>query len=217
MAAPTQFAINRSDLPLIENAPTHDESPDVFVRLSQDLVVALPGGSVSRARLPGRRPTSEYGVLLHQGRSLGPAMKPSRDIPTSSGTLLTVHLSGPFPLLLDDPEGHVGHVWISYQLDPLQFDMFGPEVIEQPDAVPQQHGGQVYVYFVQYPRLETLLDEASSANRDVLLASGSPGLIDRALYTVGDEGERRPLVVPSIGDGVGQDEDRDVLAYGMSA
>jgi hypothetical protein len=42
MAAPTQFAINRSDLPLIENAPTHDESPDVFVRLSQDLVVALP-------------------------------------------------------------------------------------------------------------------------------------------------------------------------------
>jgi hypothetical protein len=99
-----------------------------------------PGGSVSRARLPGRRPTSEYGVLLHQGRSLGPAMKPSRDIPTSSGTLLTVRLSGPFPLLLDDPEGHVGHVWISYQLDPLQFDMFGPEVIEQPDAVPQQHG-----------------------------------------------------------------------------
>src|SRR5215208_7849568 len=122
-----------------------------------------------------------------------------------------------FPLLLDDPEGHVGHVWICYQLDPLQFDMFGTKVIEQPDAVPQQYGDQVYVYFVQYPRLETLLDEASSANRDVLLASGSPGLIDGALHTVGDEGERRPLVVPSVGDGVGQDEDRDVLAYGMSA
>src|SRR5215213_10174245 len=41
MAAPTQFAINRSDLPLVEHAPTHDESPDVFVRLSQDLVVAV--------------------------------------------------------------------------------------------------------------------------------------------------------------------------------
>ena len=42
MAAPTQFAINRSDLPLVENAPTHDESPDVFVRLSRPRRRATP-------------------------------------------------------------------------------------------------------------------------------------------------------------------------------
>ena len=51
--------------------------------------------------------------------------------------------------LRDDPEGHVGHVWICYQPAPLQLDMFGPQVIEQPHAVSQQHGDNVYVYFVQ--------------------------------------------------------------------
>ena len=43
----------------------------------------------------------------------------------------------------------MGHVWICYQPGPLQLDLFGPEVIEQPHAVPQQHGDHVYVYFVQ--------------------------------------------------------------------
>src|SRR5215216_2016339 len=92
-----------------------------------------------------------------------------------------------------------------------------PQVIEQPHAVPQQHGDDIYVYFVQQPRSQTLLDEARSTHRDVLLASRRPGLFDRALHAVCDEGERRPLVVPSVGDGVGQDEDGDVLTYGMSA
>ena len=33
--------IRPSDLPLVEHAPIHDESPDEFVRLSQDLVAAV--------------------------------------------------------------------------------------------------------------------------------------------------------------------------------
>src|SRR5215211_5564162 len=129
------------------------------------------------------------------------------------GFLLRIHGS-PLP---DNPERHVGHVWICYQPGPLQFDMFGSEVIEQPHAVAQQHGDNIYVYFVQQPRSETLLDEARCAHRDVLLTSRRPGLFDRALHAICDEGERRPLVVPSVGGGMGYYEDGDVFAYGMSA
>ena len=102
------------------------------------------------------------------------------------------------------------HVRGFYDLGSLQLYVFRPEVVEQPDPATEQHGHDVHVYLVQQPGLETLLNEARRANRDVLLARQLPGLFDRALYAIRDEGERGSLVVPAVGDGVGKDEDRYV-------
>src|SRR5215210_6006042 len=73
------------------------------------------------------------------------------------------------------------------------------------------------MYFVQQTKLEALLDEAGRAHRDVLLAGRSPGLFYRTLHAIGNERERGAFVVPAFGNGVGDDEDRDVFAYGMPA
>src|SRR5215207_11694211 len=112
-------------------------------------------------------------------------MTPSRETNSDATTLLILI----FPLS-DDPEGHVGHVWIFYYPSLLEFDVLRPEMVEQPDPIPEQHRNQVYMYHVQEPCPQALLDDARRANRHVLLPGRRPGLFDRALYALRHESER---------------------------
>src|SRR5438874_8453329 len=65
-------------------------------------------------------------------------------------------------------------------------------VLEQPDAVAEEHGGDVDLKLVEQPRLEVLLsDGRATANRDVLVTRCRPRLLERGFDAVGDEGERR--------------------------
>src|SRR5215208_674499 len=106
-----------------------------------------------RERLWPHAMSSLYLRLVEPGELLEPLVASVRERPLRRpgqrrwkvGFLLRIH-GNPLP---DNPEGHVGHVWVCYEPGPLQLDMFGPVVIEHPHAVPLQHGDNVYVYFVQ--------------------------------------------------------------------
>ena len=67
-----------------------------------------------------------------------------------------------------------------YDLGPLQLYVFWPEVVEQPDPTTEQNGHDVHVYLIQQSGLETLLNQARRANRDVFVSSHLPGLVDRS-------------------------------------
>src|SRR5919112_2455391 len=88
----------------------------------------------------------------------------------------------------------------------LQLDRPPTQVLEQPDAVPEQDGHQVNVYLVEKAGPDALLHDARGAYGDVLLARGRSRLLYGALDAVRDERERRPLVDPFLRNGVGEDE-----------
>src|SRR3712207_3391750 len=111
-------------------------------------------------------------------------------------------------LLLDDAEREVRDPGALYHLRVLQLDGRRAQVLEQPDAVPEQDGRQVDVYLVEEPRPEALLREACGANGDVPVSRYLLRLLDGALDAVRDERERGPLVDPFLRDRVGYDEGR---------
>ena len=86
------------------------------------------------------------------------------------------------------------------------------EVLEQPDAVAEEHGDEVDLKLVEQPGLEVLLGDArAAADRDVLVARGRLGLLERGLDAVGDEGEgRSSLLGHRLAGVVGEDEHRVV-------
>src|SRR3712207_1135507 len=88
----------------------------------------------------------------------------------------------------------------------LQLDRPRTQVLEQPNAVPEQDGHQVNVYLVEEPGPDALLHDARGAYGDVLLARGRFRLLYGALDTIRDERERRPLVYPFLRNGVGEDK-----------
>jgi hypothetical protein len=90
----------------------------------------------------------------------------------------------------------------------FQFDRPRAQAVEQPDAVPEHDGRQVYVYLVEEPRPNTLLHDAGGPHGDVLVARDRFRLLNGALDAVHDERERRSFVDPSLRDRVGDDEGR---------
>ena len=52
----------------------------------------------------------------------------------------------------------------------LQLDQLGAQVVEQPDATPEQDGHHVDVYLVEDSRSDALLHEARADHADVLIA-----------------------------------------------
>src|SRR5215212_6399803 len=148
----------------------------------------FPAGG--RRPRPARRTCTGPDPRCRTGRSS--AGLPPRRRATRTPIPLTFSSPSSLPLP-DDPESHVGHTRGFYDLSLLQLYMLRPEVVEQPDPATEQYGHDVHVDLIQQPSLQTLLNEARRANRDVLLARHLPGLVDRALYTVRDEGERGSL------------------------
>src|SRR5215212_416671 len=81
-------------------------------------------------------------------------------------------------------------------------------MVEQPDTLPQQNRYQIYVYLLEQTRPDALLHDARCAHGYVLLSGDLLGLLYGALDAVGDEGERRSLVDPFLGDRMGNHEAR---------
>ena len=71
----------------------------------------------------------------------------------------------------------------------LQLDGLCTQMVEQPDAVPEQDGHQVYVYLVKKSRPDALLYEARADYADVLVVRDRPRLLYGALEAVRDERE----------------------------
>ncbi len=78
------------------------------------------------------------------------------------------------------------------------------------DAAPEQDGHQVDVDLVQESRSDALLHDARGAHPDVLVASDRFGLLQGALQSVGDEGERRSFVDPLWWDRAADNKDRHI-------
>src|SRR5215210_7316449 len=117
-------------------------------------------------------------------------------------TLLTL-------ILLYDAERKVRDTRTFDHLRTLQFDRPRAQMVEQPDAVPEQDGHQVDVYLVEQTRPDALLHDARRAHGDVLVGRDFSGLIDGALHAVRDERERRSFVDPFLrGLPVGDNERR---------
>jgi hypothetical protein len=72
----------------------------------------------------------------------------------------------------------------------LQLDRPSAQVVQQPDAVPEQDGHQVYVYLVEESRPDALLHDARADHADVLLTRDRFRLFYGAFGAVRDEGER---------------------------
>ena len=94
--------------------------------------------------------------------------------------------------LLDDAEGKVRYPGALDHPGALQFDLPRAQALEQTDAVPQQHGHQVYVYLVEEFDPDALLRDTGGTHGDVLIALDRPRSLDGALDAVRDERERRP-------------------------
>jgi hypothetical protein len=90
----------------------------------------------------------------------------------------------------------------------LQFDRLRAQMLEQPNATPEQDRHQVYVYLIKKSRPDALLRDTGGAHSDVLLACGFLCLFNSAFDAVRDEGERRSFVDPFLGDRMGDDEGR---------
>src|SRR3712207_1588240 len=93
-------------------------------------------------------------------------------------------------------------------LGALQLDRLGAWVVEQPDAVPEQDGHQVYVYLVKKSRSDALLHEARADQADVLVVRDRFRLLYGAFEAVRDERERRSFVNPLLWDRMGNNKDR---------
>src|SRR3954471_21942602 len=88
-------------------------------------------------------------------------------------------------------------------------------MLEQPDAVPEKGGHQVYHYLIKEARPDALLYDAGSHHGDVLLGGYRFRLPHGAFDTVRNELERRSCVDPFLRDRVGDDESG--YAQGRSA
>jgi hypothetical protein len=85
------------------------------------------------------------------------------------------------------------------------------ETVEEADAVAQEHRNDVQLKLVEQPRPQVLLGDARAAReRDVLVAGGRPGLVERGLDALRDERERRASLLDLRLAGVmSEDEDRN--------
>src|SRR5215210_1251316 len=84
-------------------------------------------------------------------------------------------------------------------------------MLEQSDSPSEQDGHQVDVYLVKQSGSYALLRDTSGAYSDVLVLCDRSCLLDGALDTVRNEGERRSFVDPFSGDRVGDNEGRYAL------
>src|SRR5215207_9826910 len=130
-------------------------------------------------------------------------MTPSSETNSDTTSFLTLPLLSP-----DDPEGHVGHVGGFDDLRAFEFDSTLSEVVEEPDAIPEQDWHEVYVYLVKNSCPYALLRDTSGAHSDVLVARRLFRLLDGALDAFGDERVRRPLIDPVLWHRMGDDEAR---------
>src|SRR5215217_4709725 len=77
-------------------------------------------------------------------------------------------------------------------------------MLEQPNAVPEKDGHQVYDYLIKESRPDALLHDARGHHGDVLLARDRFRLPHRAFDPVRDELERRSCVDQFLRDRVGK-------------
>jgi hypothetical protein len=85
-------------------------------------------------------------------------------------------------------------------LGALQFDRLGAQVVEEPDAVPEQDGHKVNMYLLKKSRPDALLRDARCAHCNVLLARCLLRLLYGAFDAFRDERERRSFVDPVLRD-----------------
>ncbi len=75
--------------------------------------------------------------------------------------------------LLDDAEGEVRYPGALDNAGTLQLDRPRAEMLEQPDAVPEQDRHEVHVYLVEDSRPEALLRDAGRSDGDVSLTAAA--------------------------------------------
>src|ERR671921_2850037 len=122
---------------------------------------------------------------------------------------------GPVGTSLYDAESEVRDPSSLEHPGALQLDRFGAQVVEQPDAVPEQDRHQVDVYLVEESRSDALLHEARADHADVLVACDRFRLLYGTFEAVRDERERRSFGNPLLWDRMGNNKDRYV--QGVSA
>ena len=71
--------------------------------------------------------------------------------------------------------------------DVFQVDRRWAQVIEEANALTQEHMGNAHMEFVEQTRLQGLLDGAGAMQADPLLAGDLLRLRNRALNTIGDK------------------------------
>jgi hypothetical protein len=91
--------------------------------------------------------------------------------------------------LPDHTEPEVPHPRGLDHLRALQFDPPGPQVVKEPDALPEQGGNQVNPNLVDQPGLDGLLRDVGAAHPYVPVPRDRFRLLDGALDAVCDEGE----------------------------
>jgi hypothetical protein len=89
----------------------------------------------------------------------------------------------------------------------FELDVVGRHALEQPTALPEQHGHQLQLHLVQQAGTKALLRGRGAVQQDVAATGRGLGLRDAGFDAVGDVARmsRRGLV----GCGMGQHEDRD--------
>jgi hypothetical protein len=74
--------------------------------------------------------------------------------------------------LLYDAEPKVRHPEALDHPRAFQLDLLVAQVVEEPDALSEKDGHQLYPYLVDQPGLDALLRDVRAANADVLAARG---------------------------------------------
>ncbi len=78
-----------------------------------------------------------------------------------------------FPLpLADDAQPEVRRVWHLCQAEPFERDIGPAWVVEEPDAVTEQDGGDADQDIIEFPGVEALTGNVCAEDVDVLVASG---------------------------------------------
>ena len=91
-------------------------------------------------------------------------------------------------------------------MDTLQRDRLDVQMIEQAHTVAEQKRRHVKVDLVHQACVETLLQDAGSADDNVLFTGSFLSLPNGSLHTVCDKRERRPLRDPFLWNVMGHDK-----------